>query len=613
MDVISKAGVGQREDGMAATDVDAEIAAEFVARFEGDDPQEAVDYLLERVEDPRPFLTTLFGVGFDAWYVLVADDVSGRCLDATGDWGRTVPLLGALADEVHSVQDSEPARQMAEARADDAGTPVVAATDRPSLPDEPYETIVATEPAAPTDAFFARAAAYRDSLTDDGSLFLAADGWPRTTGLTDALGLEVRPSTTRSASSVLRATPSKIAAELTAIGFDQVECYAFLPTRDRFRWVVRADDPDAIEWVVNAVDVDAPLSGLLRAGATLAARFGVVGRSLPSYLVVCRNEAASVPATRRSRVLRRGANRSILFDVEGGEVEAVRKVPTVPQHAAFNERAVETVSALHDADLPCAGTLPEPDLEPSAVGPVLVESPASGTPLRDVVDGADTPKPAAFDRVLRTGLDWIRGFQRAHRGDERTRSPEAVRRELAVPRFDVAPPAVDRPVTLPVVPSHGDFHPGNFLVDDDGSVDAVIDWEYSRLQGDPVSDPAFYVLKLAAFSFGGFRDGVRTALLEETPHSRLVYQRLAAHCDASGLDPAAFGYYVARALVEQATIHARTDSPWQYHVNPREKADKVRFLYDNIDAIVDRLESEASAPLDDRQRPDRTDPVVGRE
>ncbi|MFC6767258.1 phosphotransferase, partial [Natrinema soli] len=245
------------------------------------------------------------------------------------------------------------------------------------------------------------------------------------------------------------------------------------------------------------------------------------------------------------------------------------------------------------ADSPLTGTLPDAALEESALGPVLSESPAAGTPLMDVVARWETPPdPDAFARVLETGLEWIGTLQRTHAGPRVTVSPETVHRELTPVEFDVTPPAVSDPVEYPTVPVHGDYHPGNVLVADDGAIERVIDWEYSALDRNPVADPGFFTLKLAEFAFGGFEAGVRATLLEDTPHADRVYEQLVAYCEAIGVHPRTFGPYLGHALVTQTDVHFDTDSPWRFHANPREKCDRLTFLYDNLEEIRRRLDRQ---------------------
>jgi len=232
-------------------------------------------------------------------------------------------------------------------------------------------------------------------------------------------------------------------------------------------------------------------------------------------------------------------------------------------------------------------------LEESPLGPVLSESPAAGTPLMDVVARLETPPdPDAFVRVLETGLDWIGRLQRTHTGPRVTVSPGTVHRELTPDELDVTPPAVSEPVEYPRVPAHGDYHPGNVLVADDGTIERVIDWEYSALDRNPVADPGFFTLKLAEFAFGGFEAGVRATLLEDTPHADCVYEQLLAYCDAIGVRPRTFGAYLGHALVTQTDVHFQSDSPWRFHANPREKCDRLTFLYKNLEEIRCRLDRQ---------------------
>jgi len=151
---------------------------------------------------------------------------------------------------------------------------------------------------------------------------------------------------------------------------------------------------------------------------------------------------------------------------------------------------------------------------------------------------------------------------------------------------------VSEPVEYPRVPAHGDYHPGNVLVADDGTIERVIDWEYSALDRNPVADPGFFTLKLAEFAFGGFEAGVRATLLEDTPHADCVYEQLLAYCDAIGVRPRTFGAYLGHALVTQTDVHFQSDSPWRFHANPREKCDRLTFLYKNLEEIRCRLDRQ---------------------
>jgi len=65
------------------SDTDGAALRSFVDQFERGERHAAVQTLLETADEPRSILTSLFGVGYDGWYALVADDISGSCLDLT--------------------------------------------------------------------------------------------------------------------------------------------------------------------------------------------------------------------------------------------------------------------------------------------------------------------------------------------------------------------------------------------------------------------------------------------------------------------------------------------------------------------------------------------------
>ena len=595
----------------SATTHDAAVRA-FVEEFEQGDRHAAVQTLRERATSPRSILTALFGVGYDGWYALVADDITGRCLDLTAGWGRTTPLLSRLAETVYTYQPTDLGRRFLAARPslEEGDAVSLVADDLASVVrDRSFETIVTTGPRPPDSDFVSHIDRLVPALTDDGTVITEIDGWPRTTGLTELVGLE-RSSPMgerRSLATVSRSLPARFTTALEDRGFDDIELFGLLPGGRQYRWVVPIDDPDALEWVLKTIEGETTATRLLRGGAAIANRLGVVTQSYPSYVAVChrssRDPAADAGSeTEPTRVLRRGANRSIVFELSDGRLETVWKVPNTPRHGRYNQRAATTLSALTASSEPLTGTLPDVTLEPSPLGPTLSEPPAVGTPLANVITRWETPPdPDTFARGLEIGLDWIETLQRTHAGPRKTVAPDAVCHALTPAAFEVTPPPVSEPLEFPTGPAHGDYHPGNVLLADDGSIERVIDWEYSALDRNPIADPGFYVLKLAELAFGDFETGVRAVFLEETPYAQRVRKRLIAYCDAIGVRPVTVGTYLGHALVTQIDVHFEVDSPWRFHTSPREKADRLAFLYDNLDDIVARIDGDRTTSSDDVQ------------
>ncbi|MFC6766295.1 hypothetical protein, partial [Natrinema soli] len=170
------------------SDTDGAALRSFVDQFERGERHAAVQTLLETADEPRSILTSLFGVGYDGWYALVADDISGSCLDLSPGWGRTTPLLSRLADTVYTYQPTDTGSRLLEARPALEGADVVsiAADDLASaVRGRSFETIVTTGPRAPDGDFFDHVDGLAPSLEDGGTLITEINGWPRTTGVTD--------------------------------------------------------------------------------------------------------------------------------------------------------------------------------------------------------------------------------------------------------------------------------------------------------------------------------------------------------------------------------------------------------------------------------------------
>ncbi len=613
--------------------VDEATFESFVERFERGDRIGAVEWLIENVEEPRGILTDLFGVCYDGWLAFLRAELAGTCLDVAPGAGRHLPLLGALVETVYALESEAPSRRLLAARTNGSSVvPVAGDPSNPPFEAGSFDTIVSTRPQPHDGAFRTRASQLSELLTEDGTLVTVVDGWPRAAGLTARVGLErdrERTSRASAPATVLRSTPARYRATLERAGFDAVDLLAVGTAGGRFEWAAWADDLDALEWLVTAHETGPVPPELVRAGGLVASRLGVLERSFPTYVAVCRkgpsgDAETSGPIDRSrstrgrvggdgpSRVLRRGSNRAIVIDVADGAVTGVEKLPNDPRNAHFNERTVSVLERLRTADDPVTETLPSVSAVDSRLGPALREPPIRGTPIAETVSRRDLrSNPATFASVLEAGLEWVRTFQAAFAGAPRTRSPGEARRELTLEQLEFSPPEPPGPLRLASVPHHGDYHPGNLVVDD-GAVECVIDWEYATLEGNPVVDPGFYALKLAEYAFGDFERGVEAAFLERTEHATVVYDRLADHCTRVDIAPDAFGYYLGAALVSQVRIYFEHDTPWQYHNTPRDKVAKLEFLSDRLDLVRARLRRAAGTTHPSGEAGERQRAHVGR-
>ncbi|MGE0879069.1 MAG: phosphotransferase family protein [Acidimicrobiia bacterium] len=104
---------------------------------------------------------------------------------------------------------------------------------------------------------------------------------------------------------------------------------------------------------------------------------------------------------------------------------------------------------------------------------------------------------------------------------------------------------------------HGDYRLGNVIVDDDGQVRAVLDWELCTL-GDPLADVGYLMMAWPQNE----REAVALPAGNTAPGFASRDDVLAAYADASGRDVSDIGFYVALSYWRLACIvegvYART-------------------------------------------------------
>ncbi|MCU4750503.1 phosphotransferase [Halobacteria archaeon AArc-curdl1] len=582
----------------SSLEADPDLLRLVIDRFENGDAGEAIDAILADAERPDVVLNDLFGVGQDGWYTLVSDAIDGDCLDIGPGFGRHIHLLEALADTVYALEPDPLRLRFLHARARGIDVVPVRGAEN-DIPFEPgsFDTVIAREDPADSGPFCDRIDRLSSLLAADGSLVIELDGITRASGLTRLAGLETANAgrSFRSLSGLSQSLLPRYASSLERAGFESVQWYAICPTGRWFEWIIPLDGT-ATDWLLASQRPSSTYGQLLHATATAASRLGALKHLYPTYLAVCEKTGRS-GESETTEVLRRGATRSIVFELSDGTIQRVRKPPNDPRHAHFNERAASVLSHLYAGPTSFTETLPAVSLEESATGPVLVDEPMQGDPLRTTVQPRTLREdPQYFDQVLRTGLEWIEQLHDGFSGEIKCFSPEQAQKTLSIEALDFVPPLPSSPVRYRSVPQHGDFHPGNVVVDESGSITTVIDWEYAAFRANPVADPAFYALKLAEYAYGDFERGIHRCFVESTPQSRVIYDRLGSFCAEASIDPETFAHYVGSSFVEQISTHFEADTPYQHHTTPRNKLATLEFLYVHVETVRDRLS---------RQVPDR--------
>lgn len=288
-------------------------------------------------------------------------------------------------------------------------------------------------------------------------------------------------------------------------------------------------------------------------GLELATRLGGGAFVFPRFVFLCSNNG-NIPDSFGKKLLVSGNNRAISVD-PSGQRATIRKIPLGYGCGEYNVREQTVTRAIHKA-LKNPATVPTPDAETTALGPVLTERLARGSPLSQLL--TESTYETAFD----LGWDWLTQFQRATESSTVTRSAEEVRADLSVPSVGLSPPRVT-PTAVTLGPVHGDYQPRNVFVDD-GTITRVIDWEYGGLEVPQVVDAAQYVLKSAYEVFGSLEAAITRGLSRSTQFGRFVRSRIEQYCSERPLSPTGFYQYLAYPYVRFLKIHEQDQSPSFY-------------------------------------------------
>jgi aminoglycoside phosphotransferase (APT) family kinase protein len=151
-------------------------------------------------------------------------------------------------------------------------------------------------------------------------------------------------------------------------------------------------------------------------------------------------------------------------------------------------------------------------------------------------------KPATVQNAARQQLDyWVETFRRNQVGAE--------------PIMEAAIRLLDRtcPVAKKLAMVHGDFRAGNFLYDDAGQIQAILDWEMAHI-GDPLEDLGWSINRV--FSFG--KDERRSGLALR--HEAIAYWEQASGMKA---DADALAWYELFACLKGQALWVSTATVWE--------------------------------------------------
>lgn len=484
--------------------------------------------------------------------ISVVDAVEGRCLElggATEGWSR---ILDAHASEhVRHSTEATKATQWSDRR--------------------DFDTVVAACRSKPLGDVVSAA---NRALSRDGRLLLAVDGW------TNNLRVDGR-SPTGALADAPRGNAWYVRRTLQRAGFDDISLYGVFPSIADPMYVYPLSEDGVVEWFL-----DNRLNGWKNVAGRVANSAGIFAQGQPGYLAVCDRESGGY--TPGPTLQRTSLNRVICFEFTDGEVTRLRKLPRPPVTDATIRNEDRVLAAAREEvgeGSTLGGTLPDGRTVSSPIGTVRLEQPATGSFVGDRID-AD---PAAVRSTLDPSLEWLASFQSAFRGDDLELDAATLRQRARCPPLDVTdPPTIGESVETFATACHGDFHPYNVFVDDEG-ITGVIDWEYASERGDPAIDVAHFLLYTCDDVGEDFDAGFERLCAAETPCSTAVRESLDDYCDRTGLDRNAIVAALPAAHVHTIRRLADLGEPPAYESLRQKYERRLATVTDRFDDVIETL------------------------
>ncbi|MFC4541947.1 phosphotransferase [Halosolutus amylolyticus] len=528
---------------------------ELVEAVANQSTRNAAGAILAENEHRTEILTELFDVQQELWQPLVANHIGGRCLDLHTGYGRRSVVLSELADSIFAVDPSLAKLRVAAKRDDYASSdrivPIHTTDERLPFRNDWFDTIVAD--LTGNTAIEPTLDRLKRYLTDDGSLIFMADGWPRSAGLTSLFGLDGSDST--ETADLLPGTAAGYRSIAQTAGFDDVSVYALFPTASRPLYAFDVECEQAIPKIFESYANENGFVGdCIKEAMNVLNSSGILKRCYPSLLVVCSNESDEPSFQFTNPLVISGRTRSVVLELDSSGVNEIYKIPNSSVHEPFTARENHITSSLCETDEEIVATIPGGEAIDSRLGQARKVTPATGQPLDEEI-GRD---PESFERVLEIGFDWLIDFQRTFGSEPTIKTPAEVRNSLQFQPLNVDPPAVDSPVKTFTTPVHGDFMSSNIYYED-GTITAVIDWEYGAFGESPVVDAGHLLFNTAAWIDGDFAENVRTVLCGRNEYAERARACVRSYCEAVGLPYRTFELYLPSAYLHQLTVD------WQYN------------------------------------------------
>ncbi len=574
-------------------------------------PDEVINAIMEQLADGEPLqqaLLTVLGTGADAiqyrdslfcdpsdmWRIPVAESITGRCLDINPRFGTRSLNLAELADEVYAVDQSLTAMQYLRGRTHAEGVSGVypmhgTVSSIPPAKNE-FDTIVLDisnnrfiDKSIKKDIF-----SVMDYLSPSGTLFVIGSGLYLQSYSSDFDDKDIgftHPIQQKLSQNSIQ-TGAQIEHFCQSLGYQDISKYALVPSVKNASYMFDMSDTTAGKRMINnEIMLDSPIEPFVKTLGKFLLEYKMLPYITPGYLLKCTKQTApdkTQSSQTESTIFTRGSVRTVAVVTEAdGTLKRLVKTPHRPAHSAYHELEYETTTAIENKD--GQYTYPSGDLTDSPFGTVYTEDPIDGSPMTETI----TTDLDSFRRAVKKGFDWIIEFQNAHKTPVVQRSEEQVRTELSIPELDLYPPQTG-PAMMCTVPSHGDLHPKNIFIDETEIV-GIIDWEMSNMQGNPITDPAYFVMQVSAKVHGGLRDGITKAYIEETEYSEIVAKEVRRYCTQMGIQVADFVQYLPYVWVERLKKAQSIAATTWYSGKSVRRANNIQFVWDHSEQIADRM------------------------
>lgn len=533
------------------------FASLLADKLKSDSIRKASHEILRNTSDKERYLNELFECRYDAWRMLVGEYLEGHCLDLHCGFGRRSLLLAEILDSVVAVDSNIDKLRVLTQREDFESrsrvTPVHGDLDSIRLQADTFDVIVGdfTGTGIPSDAHLNRC---QELLGSDGTLLLLIDGplvrmgLGRSIGVTERGRIDIRSVISR----------KSLNERLGIHGFEAIDHFTLFPTYDDLSLMFDVNNKRGIDEVKQILSSQGGIYSALKMGLLIIENLGVLDWIWPNSLVLARLSDDTSVGTVDGSIMKTGRSRSTSFKYST-DLQNVRKIPNRKRHSQFNVRENKILRELVEEAPEIRSYLPDGSINDGKFGVSREEVPIRGDPLSTKMDGT-------WDRLkaIEKGLNWIVMFQQP---SKRERIQFPLREYIAQSPIDFDDEITDN---LPerveqfICPVHGDFLPGNIYVQD-GEISTVTDWEYGDMNGIPMIDAGFYVVRLIGGS-NNTSDKMLHILDKRGNEDSQITRSIRSYCDRVGLTLRSFYLLLPIVYFHRVLIDRRIGATSTYTI-----------------------------------------------